>query len=245
MLTTQWPGDGSIMVFPSPPIEAQYSFSRFVMSVSASISSSSNSSHGGTLSIGIGFYTRNSSTLSLATSGLGTYAWTNTSNNSTGSLSGIRQVTGSFANMNLTPGDYWIAFWSKTSTVNANWFTMSNVVLATGQSQSAHSGDFATASAAASFQPGIYGHGTYSATSNVLPVSMAFSRASVRPREMLTPRHSAAPPSSRRTSTIAVASPTAVLNTAWDTSTPRDPPEPWGTTSNVQRRSDLRFIGDS
>ena len=174
MLSTLYPGNASILVFPFP-VEANYSFSRFMMSVSLSLSSSSNSSHGGTLSIGIGFYTRNVSTLSLATSGLGTYAWTNTSNNSTVSLSGIREVTGSFANMNLTEGDYWVGFWSRTSTVNANWFTANNIYMATGQSNSAHSGNFRSASAVASFQPGILGQGTFSATSAALPVSMAFS----------------------------------------------------------------------
>lgn len=169
-----FPGNGSIQLFPLNVAE-NYSFSQFAVSISFSLSTSSNSSHGGTLSVGIGFYTRNASTLSLATSGLGTYAWTNTSDSSTVSLSGLREVTGTFANMNLTPGNYWVGFWSQTSTVNANWFTASNILHATGQSQSVHSGDFMAAAAGASFQPAPLGQGTFSATSNALPVSMAFS----------------------------------------------------------------------
>jgi hypothetical protein len=174
MVASVWPGNGSVQVFPYD-IQEAHSFSQFVMSVSVAVSTSSNSSHGGTLSIGIGFYTRNGSTLSLATSGLGTYAWTNTSADSTGSLTGLREVTGSFAAMNLTPGDYWIGFWSRTSTVNANWWTGSNIIFGTSQSQTVHSGRFNSASGGASFQAGVMGQGTFSATSAALPVSMAFS----------------------------------------------------------------------
>jgi len=174
LVSSLWPGNGSIAVFPHP-VEQNYSFTRWAASISATVSTSSNSSHGGTLSFAVGFYTKNASTLSLASSGSVTYAWTNTSNNSTVSLNGLREITGSFAAMNLTAGNYWIAYWSRTSTVNANWFTASNIIHATSQSGQAHSGYFMAAAVAASFQPGIPGMGTFSATSTNLPVSMAFS----------------------------------------------------------------------
>lgn len=167
-------GNGSIVVFPVD-LFGHLNVSKFMASASVSISTSSNSSHGGTLSIGLGIYTRNVSTLSLLSSGLGTYAWTNTSNNSTSVLAGNKEITGSFAAvLSLTPGDYWVALWSRTSTVNANWFTMSNFFLMTSQSGSGHSGQFMSGSTT-TFQPGVPGQGTYSASSSVLPVSMAFT----------------------------------------------------------------------
>jgi hypothetical protein len=151
-------------------------FSKFLASVSLALSTSTNSSWGGTLSVGYGIYTRNVSTLNLVSSALGTYAFTNTSNQSTASLSGVREVSGTFtAVVSLTPGDYWIGAWSRTSTVNANWFTASNIYAQTGGSNSTHSGNFASAAGAASFQPGVPGQGTFSTTSAALPAAMGFS----------------------------------------------------------------------
>src|SRR5262249_19631513 len=57
---------------------------------------------------------------------------------------------------------------------------------------------------------------------------------------MLTPRDSAAPPSTTSRSTSTLPIPTSVLKTEWETSTAREAPEPWGTTITVQRRSELR-----
>lgn len=185
---TQIPGNGSILVFPVE-IEGDLAISKFLASVSLSISSSSNSSHGGTLSIGFGVYSRNVSTLSLISSALGTYAWTNTSNNSTASLSGIREASGTFGGaLALTRGDYWVGLWSRTSTVNANWFTASNIFVMTSGTNSTHSGAFMAAAGAASFQPGIPGQGTYSTTSAALPASMAFSHITGTARWWVRPR---------------------------------------------------------
>jgi hypothetical protein len=156
-------------------LPANVTASMWKASISVMLTTSSNSSHGGSLSFNVGIFTRNVNTLSLASTGSTSYAWTNTSNNSNASLSGLREISGTFDALNLTAGAYWFAVWSRTSTVNANWFVANNVVLGTSQSNSTHLGHFVSAVAAASFQPGIIGQGTYSATSTTMPVSMAFS----------------------------------------------------------------------
>lgn len=162
-------GNASIQVHPIY-VPQNVVIDRGVMGLSLSISTSSDSSHGGTLSLGLGLYTQNASTLSLGTSGIGTYAWTNTSNNSTSVLSGIKNATIALA-ATLTPGNYWLAVWSRTSTVNANWFTGS--YLGVSGANAAFSGSFMQA-VNATYQM-VPGMGEYSATSAALPVSMAFS----------------------------------------------------------------------
>lgn len=120
--TTLTVSDGRMSIMPFQnfwPITV----SRMNFPVSVSMSTSSNSSYAGTVTLSVGMYTLNGSTLSLATSGSQSYAWTNSSNNSTVSLSGMRIFTVP-ASLNLTPGDYWIALYSRISTQNANWLTM-------------------------------------------------------------------------------------------------------------------------
>lgn len=162
-------GLGSVMLQPLT-IGANLSVSALRQFVSGSFSSSSNSSYAGTLTVRAGLYTLNGSTLSQASSGSQTFAFTNTSNNSTGSLSGIRGVTIPF-NANLTPGNYWLGLWSSSASANANWFTLSNVV----QSQGAavFSGNFAAASTVTAQQA--LGYGLWSTTSTNLPASIGLS----------------------------------------------------------------------
>jgi|AGTN01.3.fsa_nt_gi hypothetical protein len=162
-------GQGSVFVQPMAGLGGNVSLSRFDVLASMSISSSTNSSHAGALSFGVGIYTRTGSTLSLATSGSQSYQWTNTSNNSLGSLSGVRRFSVPVA-ANITAGaDYWIGVSSRSATSNANWFTASNV----------------RASAATDLIQGLIGeasnqtkqvipgHGLWSTTSTALPSSIA------------------------------------------------------------------------
>jgi hypothetical protein len=109
-------------------VQQNLSISRINHFIWLSLSTSSNSSHRGTISFEIGIYTRTGSTLSRASSGSQSYAWTNTSNNSTANLSNLKMVSIP-VNANLTPGEYWIAFKSTTSSGNANWFTASNLAV--------------------------------------------------------------------------------------------------------------------
>jgi hypothetical protein len=149
--------------------------SRWEGFISLSISTSSNSSHGGTLSMIVGLYTRNASTLSLATSGSGTYAWTNTSNNSTSVLSGLKEVSAGLA-ATMTPGDYWLLVMSRTSTANANWWTGSNVVNSMSSTNNAWSGRFMSASNNTDQQ--ILGLGIFSTTTTAPPASIGFTAIS-------------------------------------------------------------------
>ncbi len=63
----------------------------------------------------------------IASSGATFVQFTNTSNNSTASLIGIRGFTVPLT-MNATPGNYWIGIVSATASSNTNWISMSNLV---------------------------------------------------------------------------------------------------------------------
>lgn len=162
-------GNGTVQFMPFP-LQAYGSFSRADLMLSASLSSSSNSSHGGTLSVALGIFTRNVSTLSLASSGSVSYAWTNTSSNSQDNLSGQKQFSIPI-NVNATPGDYWIGLWSRTTTANANWITISNVVMS--NHSSAHSGKFLSVTNASNQVQ--YGLAQFSASSSTLNNSYALT----------------------------------------------------------------------
>jgi hypothetical protein len=163
-------GQGSVYVFPFP--NGNYSsFSQGVAFANISLSTSSNSSYAGGISIYMGVYTRTGSTLSLASSGSQVFAFSNTSNGSLTNLSGINALTVPIG-INMTPGDYWFAFLSRTASTNTNWFTASNVVMTNAFSQQIN-GLFANGSTS-SFQarPGI---GVYNQTSSVLPANIPIS----------------------------------------------------------------------
>jgi hypothetical protein len=164
-------GNGSVQVYPfySPEI---FSASRADILISQSVSSSSNSSHAGAISVNLGLYTRNGSTLSLATSGSQSYQWTNTSNNSMGSLSGLRRLSVPM-NVNFSAGgDMWVAVQSVTSSTNANWFTASNLAL---QPQMTAQLQGLIGAASNNTNQLVLGEGIWSTTSAALPASIAFS----------------------------------------------------------------------
>lgn len=163
-------GNASLLVYPIA-VDAAFIASRFRHLINMSISSSSNSSHGGTLSLGFGLYTKNAGTLSRLHSGTGSFEWTNSSNASTSVLSGLRAYEFSYAGITVTEGDYWLGIWSRTSTAGANWNTMSNwCVTDTG---SVFSGFFGSATNN-TYTPQL-GQGFYASTSTNVPVSVPFS----------------------------------------------------------------------
>jgi hypothetical protein len=117
-------GNGSLMIQPMFGFRGVESITRFDVFESMSISSSSNSSHAGALSFYLGLYTLNGSTLSLASSGSQSYQWSNTSNNSLASLSGIRRFSIPLTlDVSNGGGDVWMGLMIRSSTTNANWFT--------------------------------------------------------------------------------------------------------------------------
>lgn len=162
-------GQGSVFVFPAPAagyVTASHAVHRITMTVS----SSSNSSHAGVISMYVGIYTRNGSTLSLASSGSQAIQWTNTSSNSISVLTGAKLMSCPI-NVNASPGDYWVAMMTRTSTTNANWFTASNArYTAIGGQVNGLLGEASNIT-----HQRLPGFGLYSATSSVLPASMAFT----------------------------------------------------------------------
>lgn len=166
-------GNGTIAVYPVAR-EGAFSASRADIYASLSVSSSSNSSHAGALSVYAGIYTRNGSTLSLASSGSQSYQWTNTSNNSLSLVASLRRFSMPF-DVNYTGGDIWMAVMTRSSTTNANWFTASNVL----QSAAIHSGQIVgLIGEATNVTRGQLGFGRFSASSTALPGSMAFTQIS-------------------------------------------------------------------
>jgi hypothetical protein len=94
------------------------------VSLNISTSATANSTNAGTISAGLSIYTRTGSTLSLASSGSQSFGWTFTSNVSNASLTSIKAFTIPL-NANMTPGDYWVAFTTSTSSASQLGFTAS------------------------------------------------------------------------------------------------------------------------
>ena len=164
-------GNGSLFVQPIFNIVGNALLSRVDQLVSLNVSSSTNSSHAGALSFYVGFYTRNGSSLSLASSGSQSFQWTNTSNNSVNSLTGLRRFS---VPVNVTAvggADYWIGLMSRSATTNANWFTATNARVTVNTNPVAGLiGEVTNNSRQMAL-----GLGMYSTTSAGLPSSIAFS----------------------------------------------------------------------
>lgn len=96
------------------------------VSLNISTSATAGSTGAGTLSFWLGAYTRTGSTLSAATTATQTYAWSYTSNISNSNLSGLKMVSIPI-NIFITPGDYWLAALSLTSSSGNLGFTASKV----------------------------------------------------------------------------------------------------------------------
>jgi hypothetical protein len=138
------------------------------IAINVSMTTSSNSSYAATLSVAIGIYTLNGSTLSLGSSGSTNYQFTNTSDNSTNSLQGNR-ILSIPCNANMSPGLYWIGFMSQTASANANSFQLNNILGFT----SGNSGSFG-AQSSGTYQPAV-GMGHWTAQTAQMPSSMAIS----------------------------------------------------------------------
>jgi hypothetical protein len=162
-------GQNSIFVQPLP-VPAYLTMDRFVVPVN--YSNATNSSGSFTVALQLALYSKNASTLSRVWSATATYGVTNSGTVGNYSLfSGNRMLTAAFGT-SITPGDYWIAFGSSTTTGGAAGMTLSNYVRS--QINSTYSGIFGQASNA-SLQS-VLGFGMFSATTNAPPASIAFSQ---------------------------------------------------------------------
>jgi len=135
-------------------------------------SNASNSSNSATLSLLVGFYTRNASTLSLVTSASSSYAVT--ASGTVGSYSifgGPRHYPIPFTST-LTKGDYFIGLLSRTTTGGGAGMTWSNFVAT--NINSAYSGRFSSANNATN--QFVMGQGSYATTTTAIPSSIALSQ---------------------------------------------------------------------
>lgn len=161
-------GQGSLQMQPYQPPNVQ--FDRIAIPVN--YSNASNSSNSFTVSIWMGTYTRNVSTLSLASSVSTSYNITNSGTLGSYSLyGGMRLLT--IGNTNtISEGQYYIGMLSRTTTGGGAGMTMSNMVIS--QINSSYSGLFGAASNnSAQYTRGL---GMYSATTNAMPSSIGLSQ---------------------------------------------------------------------
>ena len=170
-LATQM-GNGTVQVYPA--IAAfPFSASRVDMMASVSCSNLAVSTEAQTLSMFVGLYSLNGSTLSLASSGSQTYEWTNSSNGSSSVLSGLRRFSAPI-NVNYTGGfDIFVGIMSNTTYVNTNGISLSNVVIPVAPAAVLNGLLGETTNSTKQFVPG---QGYFSATSAGMPASMAISQ---------------------------------------------------------------------
>ena len=162
-------GAGTLFIQPMPEVP-DFQHDRIVMPLQ--ISNATNSSGSWTLSVSVGIYTKNASTLSLVNS-------TSTSFNATASgtvgsyslFGGIRHLTIPWTSTR-TAGDYWIGIWSRTTSGGVAGMTL-NQMLAS-QPNSSYSGILGEASNAT--DQFLLGQGRYSATTTGFPGSVGFTQ---------------------------------------------------------------------
>jgi hypothetical protein len=145
-------GNGVAQFFPVT-VPNYVTATRAHIAISGSISTSSNSSHAGSLSFQLGIFTNNAGTLSSASSGSASWAWTDTAGASTASLQSNKLLSVPI-NVNMTPGVYYIGMWSSTSTANANWMTIRNM----GAGMINYNGSFASGATGTSAVALGFGH---------------------------------------------------------------------------------------
>ena len=165
MVTAQ-AGQGSLQI--DPKVYPAIQFDRIAMGFFNTNSSNSSGSH--TISVWVGFYTRNAGTLSLLTSTSSSTALTHSGTAGSYSLySGQRLFTIPMTTT-LTAGEYFMGFLSRTTSGGANG-SYSNIA------GSAHATNFLGhfgSSHNTSYQWTL-GQGRYSATTNALPNAISIS----------------------------------------------------------------------
>lgn len=166
-------GNGTVYVYPMIR-EAAFTATRADILASVSLSSSSNSSHAGAISVYAGIYSRNGSTISTMSTASQSYQWTNTSNNSFASVSALRRLSVPL-NVYFQGGqDLFMAVMTRTSTSNANWFTAQNIL----QPLAGHTAQIQGLIGEVSNntrQPMPF-QGVFSASSSVLPATIGLSQ---------------------------------------------------------------------
>jgi hypothetical protein len=167
-------GLGSVQVYPAAN-HYPFTATRVDMMASVSAAALAVSTEAQTLSMYVGLYSLNGSTLSLASSGSQSYAWSNNSGGSTASITGLRRFSAPI-NVNYTGGfNLFVALMTNTTYVNTNGISLSNVVVPLGPGPQLQGLIGQVPSNSMQFVPG---QGIFSATSAALPSSMGLSAIS-------------------------------------------------------------------
>jgi hypothetical protein len=152
-----------------------FSASRVDMMASVSLSALALSTEAQSLSMYVGLYSLNGSTLSLASSGSQSYAWSNNSGASAASLSGMRRFSAPI-NVNYTGGfDLFVGVMSNTTYANTNGISLSNVVVPLGPGPQLQGLIGQTQVNSMQFVPG---QGFFSTSTAALPASIGLSQIS-------------------------------------------------------------------
>jgi hypothetical protein len=167
-------GNGTVQVYPA--IAAfPFTATRVDMMASVSAAALAVSTEAQTLSMFVGLYSLNGSTLSLASSGSQSYAWSNNSGGSSSVLTGLRRFSAPI-NVNYTGGfDLFIGIMSNTTFVNTNGISLSNLVIPVAPGAQLNGLIGETTNNSKQFVPG---QGIFSTTSAGMPSSMALAAIS-------------------------------------------------------------------
>lgn len=161
-------GNNQLFVQPMA-LRAHYQFEE--IACPGVYTAATNSSGSATMTLQVGIYTRNASTLSLITSASQSFAVTNSG--TVGSYSiygGLREFPVPLTTT-LSPGNYFIGFLSRTTTGGAAGMTWSNVVAS--NINSAYSGRWSSANNATNQY--FMGMGSFNTTTTALPNSFGIS----------------------------------------------------------------------
>lgn len=157
-----------------------FNVSGSAMKIAGSLSASTNTSAttaSANLSVWIGLYTLNGSTLSLASSGSANngFQWSQSASSTANvSINGMRQLTVP-VNVNLTPGEYWVgALMTSATTYTGASFTMyGNNQVATSASGAVLMPIGINNTATSAMRDAMLMQGIYSTTTSALPTSIA------------------------------------------------------------------------
>ena len=165
-------GNGSVLVYPA--IAAfPFTATRVDMMATVSAAALAASTEAQTLSMYVGLYSLNGSTLSLASSGSQSYAWTNSSGGSSSVLTGLRRFSAPM-NVNYTGGfDLFVGIMSNTTFVNTNGISLSNIAVPIAPPIVLNGLMGETTNSTRQFVPG---QGYWSTTSAALPGSIGISQ---------------------------------------------------------------------
>lgn len=163
-------GQGTLHFHPVPDPD-NFQYDRFIHDVRGTQATATNSSGSFTVSMWVGLYTRNVSSLSLLASSSTTQGLTVSGTVNSTILNGPRILTMGWTTT-ISQADLWLGFVSRTTSAGANLYTLSNYQVSDVASN--FSGVLGSASNATN--QNVLGLGFYTTTTSAVPGSVAFSQ---------------------------------------------------------------------